>query len=87
MLGGMDICHQICSQIPQLCCLEEQFSMFSICERAKLFAGAANAVKILLSLISELNFSVSFHSPGQPSDCHCWRKTSERHISVELNHS
>lgn len=57
MLGTMDICHQICSQILQFCCLEEQFSMFSICERAKLFAEAAHAVKILFNLISELNFS------------------------------
>lgn len=31
--------------------------MFSICERTKLFTGAAPAVKIVLSLISELNFS------------------------------
>lgn len=31
--------------------------MFSVCERAKLFAGAAHAIKILLSLISKLNFS------------------------------
>lgn len=57
MLGGIDICHQMCSQILQFCCLEEEFSVFSICERAELFAGAAHAVKILLSCKNELNFS------------------------------
>lgn len=56
-VGGMDIYHQVCPQILQFCCLEQQFSMFSVFERVKLFAGAAHSVKIHLSLISELNFS------------------------------